>query len=233
MIDADVRISKIHSVGHWRVNIRPTQFTDKLIPSLTECWRLVETSKVVLRGWDYPHVNEREKANGQDFIQSGIDWQEYGHVEFWRFYQSGQFVHHFAGLEDYHELPWSASDGKPERYLLWVSALYTVSEIYEFASRLAAKEVLRPKAHVSIRLGSMAGRELAGWGTQDMVPRGYTSHIEDIDLTNTHTPESLLGRSGELALDTALQVFERFGWIDAPRQWLAEIQREFLEKRLR
>lgn len=233
MIDIEARQSKIRSTGHWRVVIRPTEFRDKVIDSLSECWRVVESSKVVLRGWDYPHVEERARDIGQDFIQSGIDWEEYGHVELWRYYQSGQFVHYFAASEDYHQLPWSASDGKPERYLLYTSALYTVTEVFEFATRLAAKELMQPNAYVSISLGNMRGRELAGWGHDDMLPRGYVSQLEDIEVANAFSPKALLAGSAELALDTTLQVLERFTWLDAPRQWLAERQREFLERRLR
>ena len=234
MIDADARVAKIHKTGYWRVNIRPTRFAGKLIPLLSDCWRIVETSKVVLRGWDYPHVDEEEKANGQDWIQSGIDWQEYGHVELWRLHQSGQFVHHLACTEDYHELPWSSSEGKPERYLLYVSALYILTEIFEFASRLATKEVLLPAAYVSITLGNMARRELSYWHFNESLfhHRGYVSEIDEIKLEDTYSPETLLARSPELALEAALHLYERFGWMNAPRQWLAERQRMLLERRL-
>ena len=233
MTDVGTRLSKIHSTGYWTVIIRPTKFSGKLIRSLSDCWRLVETSKVALRGWDYPHVNDRERDVGQDFIQSGIDWEEYGHVELWRFHQSGQFVHHFAASEDYHQLPWSASDGKPERYLLHVSALYTITEIYEFAARLAAKDILQPSAYVSISLGNMSGRELAGWGLDDMLPRGYSSQLDAIEVTDTFSPRTLLADSASLALDASLQVFERFAWLNAPHQVLADRQQEFLQRRLR
>ena len=180
-----------------------------------------------------PHLNDKERDGGQDFIQSGIDWEEYGHVELWRFYQSGQFVHHLAASEDYHQLPWSASDGTPERYLLHVSALYTITEIYEFAARLAAKDVLRPSGYISINLGNMAGRELAGWGLDDKLPRGYASQLDEIEVTDTFSQRTLLAESSNLALDASLQVFERFAWLDPPRRWLADLQQEFLQRQLR
>lgn len=232
MIDVGARLSKIHQTGYWRVNIRPTRFVARMVPSLTECWRLVEGSKVMLRGWDYPHVDERENANGQDWIQSGIDWEGHGHIELWRFYQSGQFLHHFAAIEDFHKLPGWSSEGKPERYLLYVSTLYTTSEVFEFAARLAARDVLEPKGYLSIKLGNMGGRELAGWSLDDGIPRGYVSHIDEIEFYGSYTQETLMTRPAELALDAALQLFERFGWTDAPREWLAGWQRKLVERRL-
>lgn len=234
MIDVGERISKIHSTGYWRVTIRPTRFSDKLIPTLSDCWTLVESSKVALGGWDYPHIDDGEKANGQDWIQSGIDWEANGHVEFWRVYQSGQFLHHFACLEDYHELPWSSSEGKPNRYLLYVSALYTITEIFEFASRLAAKDVLRPSAYVLVTLGNMAGRELTYWDLQEssFLRRGQVSEIDPIRLEGTYSPDTLLSRAGELAFSMTLDLYERFGWMRAPRKWLEEQQENFLRRRI-
>ena len=233
MIDLDARVGKIKSTGYWRVALQPTQFDEKLVPTLAECRRVIETSKVVLRGWDYPHVDDKEQSHDGDWIQSGIDWPEYGHVEIWRFYKSGQFVHYFAGLEDYHELPWSSSHGKPDRYLLYASAVYTISEVFEFASRLSAKDILQPSTIISIRLGNMAGRELAGWDHQDMVPRGYTCEREEIEFKRTIEAESLLAEAADLALDASIELLERFGRFEPTHQLLAEYQRNLLDRRAR
>ncbi len=93
------RLDKIHSTGYWRVHIRPTQFETTRVESLARCHEILGDSSVRLRGWDYPHLGHRELANGEDWVESGADFR--GHVEYWRFYQSGQFVHHFAFEEDY------------------------------------------------------------------------------------------------------------------------------------
>ncbi len=115
-----------------------------------------------------------------------------------------------------------------------MSALITLTEIFEFASRLAAKDLLSPSADVSITLNNMAGRELTYWHLDEsqFFGRGYVSQIDEINLGDTYDPESLLGRSAEIALDVALDLYERFGWMRASRQWLAERQSDFLQRRL-
>src|SRR5829696_6596341 len=94
VFETERRLAEIHDTGYWRVLIHPTVFEGSRIPTLADCWRIVEESRVSLRGWDYPHVDPAQQLRGDDWVQSGAAWAN--HVELWRFYQSGQFVHHFA-----------------------------------------------------------------------------------------------------------------------------------------
>jgi len=84
---------------HWRVNFRPDSYDKEVIPTLNESMRLAQQSVVQLRGWDYPHVsgNKVEQARGQNWVASWADFM--GHVEYWRLFQSGQFLHLFKMLE--------------------------------------------------------------------------------------------------------------------------------------
>ena len=43
----------------WRVVFRPEVYDPDLIPSLTECVKLVEKARVRLRGWDFPHLSNQ------------------------------------------------------------------------------------------------------------------------------------------------------------------------------
>jgi hypothetical protein len=218
------RLAKIHSTGYWRVNIRPTKFESERIPSLAKCRDILQTSIVQLRGWDYPHLDNTETANGQDWVESGCDFLS--HIEYWRLYQSGQFVHQFACIED-HE-----ASSAHIRGLEVISTLYTVTEIFEFAGRLAIRGVFSPEAEMSITLAGMEGRKLFLWSPERSLNRLYVCCIPEIAFSKTFTEAEISARASELALDTTVWIFERFNWIEVPRQVLAEDQKRFLERRL-
>src|ERR1700693_4619104 len=79
-------------VPHWRVNVRPATYKAERIPSLSSCFDIVRKTKVSLRGWDYPHLSNRtnEQGIGRNWVAAWSDF--WGHLEYWRFYQSGQFM---------------------------------------------------------------------------------------------------------------------------------------------
>ena len=84
---------------HWRVNFRPNDYKEDLIPTLSKCFDTIEKNKLSLRGWDYPHLSRRdtEREQGNNWVAS---WSAFmGHYEYWRFYQSGQFIHLFSVRE--------------------------------------------------------------------------------------------------------------------------------------
>ena len=84
---------------HWRVNLRPSEYLPELIPTLSQCFEIIQQTKVHLRGWDYPHLSTRntERASGSNWIASWTPFMN--HNEYWRFYQSGQFLHLFSVRE--------------------------------------------------------------------------------------------------------------------------------------
>lgn len=214
-------VAKIQSKAYWRVNIRPTMFIHNRIPDLSTCRDIIRSCDVSLRGWNYPHVG-RNLSNGEDWIESETDWDDI--IEYWRFYQSAQFVHLRACWEDY-----KATEMK---VLELLNVLYTFTEIFEFAGRLAEKEILHPASEVSVRLFGMKGRRL----TNSKLTLGfhwvYESKLGEIGFSGSYSEEELLARRDEIALDATVYVFERFNWELPNRQGLAEEQRKFLERRI-
>lgn len=224
-------LDKIKGIGHWRVVLRPTEFKPGRVASLGEGWNLVEANRVSLRGWDYPHVELEGRSQGNDWIGCSIDWEAYGHIEHWRLYQSGQFVHYFACIEDYHRLSWQSSEGTPEYYLLWVNTLFLMTEIYEFATRLSAKRIFDPGIDMSIKLANTRGRELTHESFRDHLRRGYKASSNDIAFERAYDADALLAGGHELAVDATIHFLERFGWLSPPRDALSERQRQLGEKR--
>jgi hypothetical protein len=217
-------LEKIHSRGYWRVLIRPTRHLENRFPSLSECRRILEESVVRLRGWDYPHIHDEHIVNRQNWIESGVDW-EYGHIEYWRFYQSAQFIHHFAMREEYEA---ASRDAKG---LDFINTVYTFTEIFEFAARLAAKDLLSPSAEIGVELHGCDGRRIISWDRGRYV-RDHVSSEPVISVSQVVSDRTLLTESARLAIDASMFVFERFNWMDAPRGILGEEQAKLLDRRL-
>ena|SRR5215207_1389878 len=225
------RLALIQQTGYWRVVMRPTVFEERRIRTLSDCWRILEGAKVRLRGWDYPHIDRDERGQGNDWIQSGSTFTN--HVELWRFFQSGQFVHHFSLREDRTPVggnPAPTISGRQPQ-LSVLSTLYTVTEVLTFARNLAYREVLEPAADITIELHGMAGRVLTASFDREL--HGHYEATTDLICWHETVPATaLLATASDLALDATVHVFERFGWQDLPREVLAEDQRRLLERRL-
>lgn len=226
-------LEKIKSTAYWRVNLRPQRFRERLL-SLSECLRLVEASHVRLRGWDYPHFREQDIKSGDDWIESTVDWGD--HIEYWRFFQSGQFIHYFAAWEDYREVPWVSSEypsGKPDRYLEPVGVVYQVTEIFEFAARLVQRGVFDSGAVISISIHGTKDRQLAYWrGLERLLSRRYVCELDAVAVDREPTLAELTSGSSQLALQVAVDIFERFNWFAVPTDLFAEDQRRLLERNL-
>ena len=236
--DTDARLARIHETGYWRVTIRPTVFDERRIPTLHECEQLIEETRIRLGGWDYPHVDHDGYDRGEDFIQSGSDFAN--HVELWRFYQSGQFVHHFAMRSD--RMPANLSSingqsgapapGPPQ--LDFVDLLYTLTEILEFTKNLAYRGILDPAGDLRVELHGVAQRMIVGPPGRliDVTNGYYMAKMDSISWTGSQPAVTLIADASRLALDATIHILERFNWLDPSRSMLEADQRRFLERRL-
>lgn len=225
-------VEKIKSQGFWEVTIRPLKFNETRIKSLNDCKLLVDENKVRMRGWDYPHISSKYGIrSGRDWVESLNDWSD--HVDIWRMYQSGQFAHLFGCREDWWgevRIFWSKQPYTTPRYgLSFLSTLYTFTEIYEFAARLAKRNVFDDFLNISTTLHGMKDRRLVTLEINRSLNDNYICNIEEIPLGKRCTVEQVIGKSNEYAIDDTLAVLERFNWFNAPRQVLVEEQSKFLK----
>ncbi|NQV16639.1 hypothetical protein HQ531_14345 [bacterium] len=230
-------LKKIHSTGYWRVQVRPTHFDEKKIISLKESWDIVETSVVFLRGWDYPHIDLEHKEHGVDFIGSSADFGS--SKEYWRLYQSGMFIHHFACMEDYEIDPgnvssFSARTPSPSgKYLGIIATLYTLTEIFLFVSRLAAKGVLDPSCEISIELHGMKDRQLIFFDLMRHLRSGYICDILNLPFSKTYSIPEITSSYAENARIVFTWIMERFKWTSITEKSFQEEQTEFIERKFR
>lgn len=229
---------------HWRVNFRPNEYQEDLIPSLSSCFEIIEKTKLKLRGWDYPHLSGRdtERSQGNNWISSWSDFL--GQYEYWRFHQSGQFLHLFSVREatesewrkklqkemqshrilSDREIDWERVPG----FLSIVNFTYTVTEIFEFAARLCQSQVYTGRINVQIDLKGIRGFVLTAPGGR--VWHSYYATGQD-RLTKSQDIESeeLVATSRDVSLSTIMWFFERFGWMSPSEDVIRQDQENLIE----
>lgn len=245
-MDFNKLLEKIKSTGYWKVIIRPTEFRENRISSRDECARAVKESQIRLRGWYYPHIDQQDSSifyMGNDSVGSFCDWEE--KIEYWRFYQNGQFIHYFAIDEDY-RLAGQESQGRMrerfhlkdseenDKFLEILDTLYTVTEIFLFASNLAAKADLGPEVEVEIELADVGGRTLFIWDQRRILFEKYTCkfHNENIIKRRIVKVDELFTNSLDYALDVAVDIMKDFNWLNVNRDIFSEDQRKLVERRI-
>jgi hypothetical protein len=222
---------KIKSRGYWEVILRPTEYNPSLISSLSECTKLVDSSKVILRGWDYPHKSIHGITSGSDYVESLTDWEPY--IELWRMYQSGQFYHLFAFHEDW----WGPIRifGSNVQYLEsgygleFLSTLYTITEICEFTKRLVKNDVFKNEINLKINLNNVKNRVLVTTQFGRHILPDHECVINNIPIEKRYNIEEILSNSGNIALDITNHIYERFNWLNVPKTVLKEEQDKFLK----
>jgi len=213
-------LAKIESKGHWVVNIRPDRFVQERI-TLPECEEVIEKSSVMLRGWDYPHFNRNNLTRGLNYAQCVADF--WGHIELWRYFQSGQFFHKFSCVED-----WDAK--MPQNSLEIIMTLYRLTEIFEFAIRLAKKELLGSNVTINIVLNGMQNRRLATLDFGRSLFRDYECTLPSLPISKTVPTTDLISHGHDMALDTTVWIFQRFGWMSTDvKSVMASDQQRFLK----
>lgn len=208
---------------HWRIIVRPLAFEEKRVSTLDECWKLVDHSRVALRGWDFPHVDENTRIVSADSVASSVNFTRF--VESWKMFQSGQFA--FIGVirEEFYKKHcerYANLEGVvlPEGmeitgYLSIINALYHIAEVFEFAARLYSKMKSIEGVSISAGLHNAGGRMLyLGKGGGATYYGQYVSKNQNLVVTRSVSTEELLGSTAELTLQALFSLLEQFGWLD-------------------
>jgi len=193
---------------------------------------IIREQSVRIRGWDYPHYDPHDAPKvGKNYVEQSCDWKFF--IEFWRYYQSGQFVHYFVIREDWMtDNPFGTiPQFEPGEALWYESTIYTFTEIYELASRLASRSLLGESCTISVKLHGTNGRRLVP-GMSGRLLRGiYRCEMDSIESNVETSTANLIARSADLAAEQSVFVFHRFDWGDITAQAVKAEQTELLQKR--
>jgi hypothetical protein len=231
---------------YWRVVCRPEAYVPDLIPSLTDCLKIIEKARVQLRGWDFPHLSNRdtERTHGSQWVGSWANFM--GSVECWQLFQSGQFVH-FAALREATESQWrgklqeqTMSHLRHQRDIEWdsipgyvslVNLVYTLTEYFEFAARVCQAGVYKGIIDVTIELHGAKGYLLTTDWNRSW--HQYCAASDDHLSKSWHVAtEKLIAGSSEHSLKAIAWLCECFGWMSPNLEALRGDQQKLLSGRL-
>jgi hypothetical protein len=232
-------VGLIKQTGYWRVLCYPLRYKRELISELPNVKKLLVSNAVRWRGWDYPHVDEKNISFGQSHVGSFTLWNAFR--ELVKLYQSGQYIHLFSMHEDFRREPGAIPSGDvlppgTAHVMDFIGLLYTVTEISEFVGRLARSEAGSSKygtggIHLSIELHGTAGRTLTSVYSPAMYIRGYTATQPVIKFERDFSEEDSLLIGPETGAEASQCLFHRFGWLDVPTTLIHEHQRNLVERR--
>lgn len=230
-------MEKIKTRGYWEVDLRPDEPSKARFESISDCMKKVRESVVLLRGWDYPHFSSRDPPYPmQGRIESLVDFG--ATKEYWTMFLNGHFFHLFTCKEDWlgEDVtifgPSKYANTTPGTVLGFLMTLYSVTEIFEFAMRLAQKDAFGRRIRMKISLIGMDGRRISTFAPGRYIFRDYVCREKAITFDKKVNVEELIGSGHEMALDATASIFEIFNWLNVSKETLREEQRKLLEKRL-
>lgn len=234
-------LDEVRGKPHWKVVIHPQEFTAERIATLAECVDAIRESQVRLRGWPYPHLDHENLERGGDWIASCVETFE-EQREYWRFYQSGQFVHYFGFREDrpswrseiegrYRTWGLAADGFSPNGFLDVDNALYTFTEIFEFTARLMATGALgaRHEAPV-VRIGMYQIKDRALSATLPRVVDPAQATTEPLEHSWRVGGLGTRDEAAKQAREATRWFLERFG-VNLSDVALRNEQEKFFQKR--
>jgi hypothetical protein len=134
--------------AHWEVVIRPSWIpAHDRVPTLKECWSIVEACQVRSNGWKYPIVGRGNRETGNNWV--GATRAHQLDVESWRLSQNGLFVHMLPIWDDVERSdaklqnwPWDLPKGfVPQQFLDIDVAVRTIYSLLSVCCEAGRKGV--------------------------------------------------------------------------------------------
>ncbi len=222
-------LENIRDGAHWRVLVRPGCFDEHRVQSVEDLLPILRKASVRFRGLGFPLLGNCNPAHFENHIQLGTQHDPV--VEFWQFYQSGQFIHYSGLVEDrlQSRLGGQPIDWEAGRFLDPIQVVFRLTEIYEFAYRLSRTAAADEYTSLEISIHSINGRILKRASNPFFLPREYPTNAETLSFTDNLSNLELAIDLRNLALKPALKFFESFGW-EPSESFLRELQTGLLEK---
>jgi hypothetical protein len=232
MADDETIRQSILTRGHWQIQIKPVEYRKARIDDLGVLAAVVPQHNVALRGWDYPHIDTKAPiARGLDWTGQDTEWEH--HLDSWRIYRNGLFVSMNGLREDWRDrsnwLDPPAEGWTPGALLGVGDTIFTLTEVYEFASRLATSPVGAQTVAVAATLVRTKGRVLyVDSPRRRPLDHEYQAVVGEIPLMTTVERTRLVAEAWDIAAIQSRNLFQVFGW-DCPLATILDFQRELGE----
>lgn len=210
--------------GYWQIIVYPPFYNASLISNQTEAGKIIESSRVLLRGWDFPHLDTHgNTTNFNRGRQSYVKWERY--FEGWRLYKSGLFVWKRYFWEDIEE-----TKGENNRPVLsFISAIYSITEFILFIKRLYSENLKVDSVHLQLTLSKCSGRQLVSLEPAVNL-RTYIGGEDTIVIENDIKAVDLQASFKDVAKGMIKQVFMLFNWDDPSDKMIEDWQKKLIEK---
>jgi hypothetical protein len=225
--------------GHYLVSIRPTIYNSHAIEPISLILDLANRFQVRYFGWKFPFIVRNEEAVEQRC--AGIPRRPKGWEEFWRMYQSGQFLCAIAYRED-------AADREPLEYLdVWArrrvaasnvsgvinihTLIRIVKQAYEFAAGLATPLAWDSTVEVTVTLTNTADRVIVSTDPARPARVFWQATAPQIKSRRIVEAKDLLAKAGSLAAAAATEILERFAKTEIHSLDVAAIQQGLFDGR--
>jgi hypothetical protein len=236
--DVDEILTLLRRQPYFSVRITPGR---ALEAGLSQVKCAVAECAISLRGWDFPHFESRAVYNAPSFAFSYVNWER--HVEYWRMYQSGQFVFLGASWDTgasfqdvlMKEVPLMiARDSDKESVvgvLSFIGMIYSVTEFYLFASRLSTRLGYAGDARLDIALHNIEGWALGSGDPRISWHYLYQAHVGTIRAPVPESTDLLTSADAATAARSGLlKLFEGFDW-DASSTVIEDWQQRLMQRR--
>jgi len=165
-----------------------------------------------------------------------------GHFEYWRFYQSTQFLY-LGSVREVTEPRWSAevrdlmkwqTHGEADiasvpGFVHVTNLIYNVTEMFEFAARLAQAGVYAEPLTVNVSLIDIRGFMLAAEHTRSW-RASFVATENELAYEITLPPYEIISSSAECAVRCIVWMFERFGWLKPNLEMIRADQQKLLTR---
>lgn len=229
---SDRVLEKVISRGYWKVVFRPNEYIAERqdIQSLSP---LLRESAVDFRGWSFPQWGRDAPETYANYIAQSIDFRMF--KEYWRYYQSGQFIHYAGLVEDWDEdrrtlfnpheeiLP-------PNKFISVLHLLFRMTEVYEFAARLATKDVLSDSFEISIGLNNLANRQLTFLDPFRSLRDDRICRSNQLMHARNLSKAEILASAKDLAMEETAWFLRRMGWDSVDTHILRADQEKLLTR---
>ena len=200
---------------YWELLLWPTDAHETRTIARRDLRIMRSKARVVLRGWDFPHIDRRNDRVFDSGIESWTDARY--HKEAHRFYQSGLFIWRRLFQEE-------REQGLKGR-LMYRGTIYLLTEMLTFAARLT-EGLLTDQVRLSIMARGLRGRAL--WEKGAHLDE-HVSQEEAWQQSHSITAARLREGYDELARSYVRDLFEIIGLFPEDEE-IATIQQELLSK---
>ena len=222
-------VSTIATPAYTNVTVRPGPYeADRISPDQLETFAGAQA--VRLRGWPVPMLSNRDPiAHHGNWVGQDLQAEIVPHVEAWRLFTSGQFLHRriiATDLRDAAELK-PDTPGATGAVAVWDVLLYLV-EVAELGARYAAALGVETVA-IDVSLENIAGRELISGDWKRELHGRYVTQATSLTASVVHKAPALLATPRAVGVDLTQQMLRKFG-LNVADKILMEWQESIFDK---